>query len=90
MVLITQYIEKDLIIMSAPPAVGKASPSLLLLRPRRSALTMLLAWLIRLLYRHDSLDDLKALTDAQLRDIGIERHRIGPSIDRDRDRCPSW
>ena len=74
--------------MSAPPQAANVSAAVL--SARRSALAMRLAWLIRLFHRRDSLDDLKALTDAQLRDIGIERHRIGPSIEPDRTPFRSW
>jgi uncharacterized protein YjiS (DUF1127 family) len=78
--------EKDLIIMSASPWSADVSPAVLL--PRRSARPMRLAWLIGLF--RDSLEDLRYLADAQLRDIGIERHRIGPAIEPDRARWHSW
>jgi uncharacterized protein YjiS (DUF1127 family) len=51
---------------------------------------MRLGWLIGLFHRPVSLDDLKHMSDAKLRDIGIERHRIGPAMEPDRARWRSW
>ena len=36
--------------------------------------------------RRSALDELRYLTDAQLRDIGIERQDVGPMIERDLNR----
>ena len=88
MLLIHDTFEKDLIIMSASPWGANVSPAVLL--PRHSARPMRLAWLIGLFRRSDSLDDLRHLPDAQLRDIGIERHRIGPAVELHRTRWHSW
>jgi uncharacterized protein YjiS (DUF1127 family) len=88
MILAHNILEEDLIIMSASPSAGNASSAVLL--PRNTALALLHSRLIGLFQRQDSLDHLKTLTDAQLRDIGIERHRIGPSLEGDRARWRSW
>jgi uncharacterized protein YjiS (DUF1127 family) len=83
-------IKKDLTIMSALPPAGKANSLLLPLQLWRSPVAVLLARLFGSWRRQDSFDELRGLTDAQLRDIGIERHRIGPSVSRDLDRLRSW
>ncbi|MGH6873370.1 MAG: hypothetical protein ACREDW_00025 [Aestuariivirgaceae bacterium] len=74
--------------MTAFPSPGNGSPAILL--PRRSARIGFIARLTRLFHRREVHDGLRTLSDIQLRDIGIERHRIGPSIDPDRTRRPSW
>jgi uncharacterized protein YjiS (DUF1127 family) len=88
MLLIYHTFEKDLIIMSASPWGANVSPAVLL--PHHSARRMRLAWLIGLFRRPDSLEDLRHLPDVQLRDIGIERHRIGPAAEPHHARWPSW
>lgn len=56
-----------------------------------------LAWLPRLLRRlvHSwrcsrAIDELKALPDAQLRDIGLDRRDVGRLIDQELNRFRSW
>jgi uncharacterized protein YjiS (DUF1127 family) len=56
-----------------------------------------LAWLPRLLrrlahswQRSRGIEELKALPDAQLRDIGLDRRDVGPLIDQELDRFRSW
>jgi uncharacterized protein YjiS (DUF1127 family) len=70
--------------MSASTSGANVFPALLL--PRRATLLLRLAF-VRLFQRPDALDDLRHLADAQLRDIGIERHRIGPAMAPD---CARW
>jgi hypothetical protein len=74
--------------MRASTSGANISPAVLL--PRRTALPMRLGWLIGLFHRPVSLDDLKHMSDAKLRDIGIERHRIGPAMVPNRARWRSW
>jgi uncharacterized protein YjiS (DUF1127 family) len=87
MVLLHNMFERDLIIMSASNSGANVSSAVML--PRRAALTRL-AWLVRLFDRPDSSDDLRHMADAQLRDIGIERHRIGPALEPGRAHWRSW
>jgi uncharacterized protein YjiS (DUF1127 family) len=87
MVLVHNMFERDLIIMSASTSGANVSSAVML--PRRAALTRL-AWLVRLFDRPDSPDELRHMADAQLRDIGIERHRIGPALEPGRAHWRSW
>jgi uncharacterized protein YjiS (DUF1127 family) len=80
--------EGDLIIMSASTSGANVSPAVLL--PRRATLSLCLASVVRLFQRPDALDDLRHMADAQLRDIGIERHRIGPAMAPDWARWRLW
>jgi uncharacterized protein YjiS (DUF1127 family) len=88
MVLVHNMFERDLIIMSASTSGANVSSAVML--PRRAALLMRLAWLVRLFDRPDSSDELRHMADAQLRDIGIERHRIGPALEPGRAHWRSW
>jgi uncharacterized protein YjiS (DUF1127 family) len=88
MVLIHNTFEKDLIIMTASTSGANISPAVLL--PRRALRAVGLAWLIRLFHRPDALEALRPMADAQLRDIGIERHRIGPAMEPDPARWRLW
>jgi uncharacterized protein YjiS (DUF1127 family) len=87
-VLIHNMFEGILTIMSASTSGANVSPAVLL--PRRAMLILRLAWLVRLFQRPDALDDLRHMADAQLRDIGIERHRIGPAMAPDCGRWRLW
>jgi uncharacterized protein YjiS (DUF1127 family) len=74
--------------MSASTSGANVSSAVML--PRCAALLTRLAWLVRLLNRPDSPDDLRHMADALLLDIGIERHRIGPALEPDRAHWRSW
>jgi uncharacterized protein YjiS (DUF1127 family) len=74
--------------MSATTSGANVSSAVML--PRRAALLTRLAWLGRLFYQADSPDELRHMGDAQLRDIGIERHRIGPALEPGRAHWHSW
>jgi hypothetical protein len=74
--------------MSASTSGAKVFSAVLL--PRRAALLTRLAWLIRLFHRPDWPGDLRYMADAKLRDIGIERHRIGPPMEPHRAHWRSW
>jgi uncharacterized protein YjiS (DUF1127 family) len=84
-VLVHNMFEGVLTIMSASTSGANVSPALL--PPRRATLLLRLTSVVRLFHRPDAFDYLRHLADAQLRDIGIERHRIGPAIAPD---CARW
>jgi uncharacterized protein YjiS (DUF1127 family) len=63
-------------------------------RPANPSAGLLAAWLsVRLgrwWQRGQAINELRALPDAQLRDIGIERSDVEGLIDRELDRFRSW
>jgi uncharacterized protein YjiS (DUF1127 family) len=64
--------------------------------PQKQPLARLVGWpsplrrLAHVWQRGRAVNELKALSDAQLRDIGIERGDVGSLIDRELNKFRSW